>query len=249
MDNPVDVVAALRAAGSVWAEEEATLLATRFSGPRLAAAVARRTSGTPVEQVLGESSFAGIAVQLGERCFVPRARAAVLVDAAARLGPSDATIVDLGAGCGAIAAAVSARRPGAEVHAVEIDERALGWARANASAFGFSVHEGSWWAALPSSLRGRVDVAVAYLPHVPTAQLDRIHPDFRRHEPTRAVDGGPDGLQPLRDVVAGMPHWLAPGGVFVTLVAAEQVDPALQIAAFAVDEADDDAVLVWTQAT
>jgi release factor glutamine methyltransferase len=244
----MDVVAALRAAGCVRAEDEAALLSARFTNSRLAAAVARRASGVPLEQVLGAASFAGVSVKLGEGCFVPRARAAALVDVAARVGSAASVVVDLGTGCGALAAAIAARLPSAQVHAVEVDDGALAWARINASTFGFTVHAGSWWSALPASLRGSVDVAVAYLPHVPTAHLDRIHADFRLHEPLRSVDGGSDGIDPLRDVVAGTAEWLAPGGSLVTLVAAEQVDDTLRIAPFAVEEAGEDAVLVLDQA-
>jgi release factor glutamine methyltransferase len=237
----MEIVEALRAAGCVWAEEEAALLTAAFSGPSLASAVLCRASGQPLEQVIGMASFAGVSVALGEGCFVPRARAAVLVDAAAALG--ERVMVDLGAGCGGVAAALAARAPGAAVHAVEIDPTQLGWARVNAASFGFSVHAGSWWSALPASLRGAVDVAVAYLPHVPTDRLDAIHPDFRRHEPLSAVDGGVDGLDPLRAVAADVHAWLRPGGAFVTLVSSQQVGEALAIAPFAVREMEDDAVL------
>lgn len=248
MDVPSDVTAALRAAGCVRAEEEAALLSVRFDGARLAAAVARRASGVPVEQVLGRAAFAGVTVELGEGCFVPRGRATVLVDAAANLTSTASVVVDLGTGCGALAAALADRLPDAQVHAVEIDDQQLPWARRNASTFGFTVHAGSWWSALPATLRGSVDLAVAYLPHVPTAQLEWVHTDFRLHEPSGAVDGGSDGLDPLREVVAGLPGWLSPAGRFATLVAAEQVEAALRIAPFTVEEADEDAVLVLAQA-
>jgi release factor glutamine methyltransferase len=244
----MDIVAALRAAGCVRAEDEAALLSARFTGSRLAVAVARRASGVPLEQVLGAASFSGVSVALGEGCFVPRARATALVDVAARLGSAASIVADLGTGCGALAAAMACRLPAAHVHAVEIDDGELAWARINASTFGFTVHGGSWWSALPATLRGSVDLAVAYLPHVPTAQLDWIHADFRLHEPARTVDGGADGLDPLRVVTGGMAEWLSPGGSFVTLVAAEQVDNALRIAPFAVTTAGEDAILVWDQA-
>lgn len=248
MDVTVDVAAALHAAGCLRADEEAALLSARFAGPQLAAAVARRSSGVPVEQVLGSASFAGVTVELGERCFVPRTRATVLVDAAARLGSTASVVVDLGTGCGPLAAAIAERLPQAQVHGVEIDEEQLPWALRNAATFGFTAHAGSWWSALPATLQGSVDLAVAYLPHVPTAQLEWIHPDFRLHEPSRAVDGGSDGLDPLRQVLAGMAEWLAPTGRFATLVAREQVEAALRIAPFAVEDADEDVVLVLDHA-
>ena len=97
------------------------------------------------------------------------------------------------------AASLAVLLPEAEVHGVDIDEAALECARRTG---GFHVHHGSWWDGLPAELKGRVDLAVAYLPHVPTPRLSEIHADFRSNEPSLSVDGGPDGLDPLRAVLA-----------------------------------------------
>jgi len=112
----------------------------------------------------------------------------------------------------------------ARVHAVDIDPSSVVVARANGRRFGFAAHHGSWWDGLPPTLQGRVDLAVGYLPHVPSARVPDIHADFRAHEPRVSVDGGPDGLDALRAVLAGMSRWLAPNGRFVTLLSAEQAD-------------------------
>jgi release factor glutamine methyltransferase len=93
------------------------------------------------------------------------------------------------------------------------------------------VHEGDWWDALPPDLRGTLDLAVAYLPHVPTARLDEIPGDYRAHEPDLSVAGGPDGLDPLHAVLASMDDWLSPDGVLVTLVADEQLEAATVLTA------------------
>ena len=130
--------------------------------------------------------------------------------------------------------------PESEVHGVELDPTAAACARRTG---GFAVHEGSWWSGLPGSLGGRVDLAVAYLPHVPTDRLDHIHPDFRAHEPALSVDGGADGLDPLRDVLAGLDDWLTPDGVFVTLLAREQVPSGARVLA----EDEDDVVVAFAR--
>ena len=147
-------------------------------------------------------------------------------------------VVDLGCGAGALAASLASLLPSADVHGVELDPAAAACARRTG---GFTVHEGSWWSGLPDALRGRVDLAVAYLPHVPTDRLDGIHADFRNHEPSLAVDGGPDGLDPLRDVLAGLDDWLAPDGMFVTLLARDQVPPGARVLA----EEEDDVVVAF----
>ena len=243
MTDPL--VARLRAAGCVFAEDEAAEIRRVISDPfEIDRAVAARVRGYPLEQILGVARFAGVEVGLGAGVFVPRVRAAVLVDvAAAGLAPRIA--VDLGCGSGAIAAALRVRFPGAEVHACDLDPVALEFAGANGTRHGFAVHAGDWWNALPRGLHGRIDLAVAYLPHVPTARLAGIAADYREHEPDSAVDGGPDGLEPLRSVLSGL-DWLAPAGRLITLVSDEQhaaARDAVGVRPLSIDRADDDLVL------
>jgi release factor glutamine methyltransferase len=175
---------------------------------------------------LGTALFAGVEVEIGPGVFVPRTRAETLIDAAVTARPDAHVVVDLGTGSGAIAAALATRLSGADIHAADLDPAALAYARRNASRYGFTVHEGDWWDALPPELRGRIDLAVAYLPHVPTSRLDEISGDYRTHEPNVSVAGGPDGLDALREVLADMDRWLSPEGVLVTLVAEEQLGTA-----------------------
>jgi release factor glutamine methyltransferase len=246
IDDPL--VARLRAAGCVFAEEEAAEIRRVVRDPdAVEAVVAARAAGMPLEQAVGRARFAGIEVELAPGVFVPRLRAGAIVGAAVAARPAAGVVVDLGAGAGPIAAALARLIPGAAVHAVEIDPAAVTVAARNGVRLGFAVHRGSWWDALPPSLRGRVDLAAAYLPHVPTHRLAHIPRDFREHEPATAVDGGADGLDPLRAVLAGFDEWLAPGGALVTLVAGEQVETARGLVGgrrLEVIEADDDAVLV-----
>jgi release factor glutamine methyltransferase len=199
----------------------------------LADDVASRTGGMPLEQVVGWAEFGPVRVALAPGVFVPRRRAEAILGPAVAARRDARVVVDLGCGAGALAASLAMLLPSAEVHGVDLDPLALACARRTG---GFAVHQGSWWSGLPDAVRGRVDLAVAYLPHVPTERLDGIHPDFRRNEPSLAVDGGPDGLDPLRDVLAGRSDWLAPEGVFVTLLARQQVPPDARV--LAEDEED-----------
>jgi release factor glutamine methyltransferase len=229
---PDPLVARLRAVGCVFAEEEAAEI-RRVVGAdeeRADAVVAARADGIPLEHALGVALFAGVEVEVGPGVFVPRTRAEILVEAAIAARPDARVVVDLGTGSGALAAALATRLPRAEVHGVDLDPHTLTYAVRNAARYGFEVHEGDWWDALPPELRGRVDLAVAYLPHVPTARLDEIPGDYRTHEPDLSVAGGPDGLDPLRQVLADLDTWLAPDGVLVTLVAEEQLGTARELA-------------------
>lgn len=225
MTSGVDELAArLRAVGCVFAEEEAAEILRLGADPD--AIVAARAAGIPLEQALGVAVFDGLDVRVGDGVFVPRRRAEILVEAGVRERPEATAVVDLGCGSGALAAALAVRMPHAAVHACDIDPAALRYARLNAERYGFSVHEGDWWEALPDELRGRIGLAVAYLPHVPDSRLDDIPADFRDHEPEGSVAGGVDGLDPLRRVLEGVEAWLAPDGALVTLVADEQRDAA-----------------------
>ncbi len=216
-----EAVLALRAAGCVHAEDEAALIWDSYADPSArASAVADRASGRPLEQVVGWAEFGPVRVALGLGVFVPRRRAEAILEPAVALKPDARIVVDLGCGAGALAASLAVLLPDAEVHGVDVDEAALECARRTG---GFQVHQGSWWSGLPAELAGHVDLAVAYLPHVPTSQLPEIHADFRSNEPSVSVDGGPDGLDPLRAVLADADHWLAPDGAFVTLLARKQV--------------------------
>jgi release factor glutamine methyltransferase len=218
----------------VHAEDEAAAIWSTFSTPAdRAGAVASRAGGMPLEQVVGWAEFGPVRVALAPGVFVPRRRAEAILDPAVAARPDARVVVDLGCGAGALAASLAVLLPDAKVHGVELDAGAAACARRTG---GFTVHEGSWWSGLPDALRGRVDLAVAYLPHVPTDRLDGIHSDFRRNEPTLAVDGGRDGLEPLREVLAGLRAWLAPQGVFVTLLAREQVPSGARVLA---DDEDD----------
>ena len=236
MPDPLDpdpLVGRLRAVGCVFAEEEAAEL-RRVLGhdeQRADAVVTARADGIPLEHALGVALFAGIEVEVGPGVFVPRTRAEILVDAAVAARPDARVVVDLGTGSGALAAALKARLPPSAVYAVDLDPSALPYVVRNAARYHFTVHEGDWWDALPDDLRGRVDLAVAYLPHVPTARLDEIPGDYRAHEPDLSVAGGPDGLDPLRAVLRHLDAWLAPDGVLVTLVAAEQLGTARALSA------------------
>lgn len=223
MSEPDEVVARLRAAGCVFAEDEAALMRAEAAGPdHLAALVARRVGGDPLEQVLGWVAFAGRRLAVAPGVFVPRRRTELLVRLALD-GPC-AVVVDLCCGVGAVAAAVRASRPGAVVHAVDVDPVAVGLARRNAP--GAVVHAGDLDAPLPLALRGAVDVITACAPYVPSDAVALMPPEAREHEPRRALDGGADGLDVVRRIAALAPGWLAPGGRVVLEVGTTQVEAA-----------------------
>lgn len=221
-----DVVAALRAAGCVFAEDEAALLLAATDEPdALAARVARRVAGEPLEQVLGWAEFCGLRIAVVPGVFVPRRRTEVLAEQAIARTPPGSVVVDLCCGSGAVAAAVTAAVGGIEVHAADVEPAAVACAGRNLP--GAAVHEGDLFAALPGDLRGRIDVLVANAPYVPTSAIGLMPPEARNHEPPVALDGGADGLGVIRRIVAGAPEWLAAGGAVLFEVGTAQIEGAV----------------------
>jgi release factor glutamine methyltransferase len=205
------VVTRLRAAGCVFAEDEARLLTDAArTAAELDVMVERRAAGLPLEQVLGWAEFCGRRITVAPGVFVPRRRTEFLVRQAVELARSGAVILDLCCGAGAIGAALAAAVDRAEVHAADIDPAAVRCARQNLPEC--HVYQGDLYEPLPASLRGRVAVLAANVPYVPTREIGLLPPEARAHEPRPALDGGADGLDVLRRVAAAAPGWLAPGG-------------------------------------
>ena len=219
------VVARLRAAGCVFAEDEAGLLTAAARTPaELDAMVSRRAAGEPLEQVVGWAEFCGRRIAVAQGVFVPRRRTEFLVQRAAALARPGAVIVDLCCGAGAIGAALAAAVEGAEVHAADIDAAAVRCARQNIA--GGHVYQGDLYEPLPAGLRGRVTILAANVPYVPAGEIGFLPPEARVHEPPGALDGGGDGLDVLRRVAAGAPGWLAPGGHLLSEISERQTAPA-----------------------
>ncbi|WP_410565010.1 putative protein N(5)-glutamine methyltransferase [Amycolatopsis sp. cmx-4-61] len=219
------VVTRLRAAGCVFAEDEADLLVAAATTPaELDALVERRVAGLPLEHLLGWAEFHGLRVTVRPGVFVPRHRTAFLVDVAVSLAPPDPVVVDLCCGSGALGAAFAAALPPRELHAADVEPAAVECARLNLP--DAHVHRGDLYDALPASLRGRVDVLLANVPYVPSDAVATMPPEARLHEPLVALDGGADGLDLARRVAAGAPGWLAPGGTLL-IESSERQAPVL----------------------
>ncbi|MER6378785.1 putative protein N(5)-glutamine methyltransferase [Streptomyces sp. NPDC001250] len=227
--SPSAVVSALRAAGCVFAEDEAELiLATARTAAEVTSMVDRRVAGLPLEQVLGWARFHGLRVVVEPGVFVPRRRTEFLIDQALAQAPRATVVVDLCCGSGALGAALAAALDGAEVHAADIDPAAVRCAGRNLAPYGGRAHAGDLYAALPATLRGRVGILTANVPYVPTAELPLLPPEARDHEPRVALDGGADGLDVLRRVAAGAAEWLAPGGCLLTETSERQAPAAVR---------------------
>jgi release factor glutamine methyltransferase len=212
---PDVVVERLRAAGCVFAEDEAALLreAAGADAAVLESMLARRVEGEPLEVIVGWAQFRGQRLAVGPGVFVPRRRTEVLVEEAVPYAVPGTIVVELCAGVAAVASALAAEAPGIEVWAAEIDPVAVVVARRNLDPS--RVVEGDLYAPLPAHLRGRVGILIANAPYVPTDEIALMPSEARDHEPLVALDGGPDGLDVQRRVIAQAGDWLAAGGVLL----------------------------------
>lgn len=228
--EPDALLARLRAAGCVYAEEEAALLRDAADGAEdLETMVARRVAGLPLEQVVGWADFCGLRILMDPGVFVPRRRTQALVRRAVALAPPNPVVIDLCCGSGAVAAAICAMVTGARAYAADVDPAAVRCARRNLPPD--RVFEGDLFDPLPASLRGCVDLLVVNAPYVPSDELHLMPAEARLHEPRVALDGGADGLDVHRRVAARALDWLAPGGNLLIETSERQAQPAVRLLA------------------
>lgn len=179
---------------------------------RVRAIVKRRCAGEPLAYIEGVRGFHAIELRVDRNVLVPRPETEIIVEAVLELAPAAAfTVADLGTGSGAIALALAYARRDAQVVGVDISKAALDVARRNCSALGLDVEwiESDWFSRLGGR---RFDFVCCNPPYV---RSDDHHLDDLRHEPLLALDGGGDGLEAIREVLARGADHLNPGGRFL----------------------------------
>ncbi|WP_371402387.1 putative protein N(5)-glutamine methyltransferase [Kribbella sp. NBC_00662] len=225
----ITVVERLRASGSVFAEDEAALIAeSARDEAELAAMVDQRVAGLPLEYVVGWASLCGLRIAVDNGVFIPRRRTEFLVSEALRVTTAGAVVVDLACGTGALGAAVAAQRE-VTLYAADIEPAAVECARRNLVPWGGTVYQGDLFAALPERLRGQVDVLLSNVPYVPTDEIRLLPAEARLYEPHVTLDGGSDGLAVFRRVAVSAAEWLAPGGHFFVEVSERQAPVARNV--------------------
>jgi release factor glutamine methyltransferase len=215
----------LRAAGVGSARVDAELLLAHYLGverSRLSTvdgavpaeferAVERRVNREPLQYIVGRAPFRYVDVAVGPGVFIPRPETELLVDAVLPVLQPGSTVVDLGAGSGALAMAISAEAPNSRVYAVERSTAALTWLRRNAEGTGIIVVEGDVTdPELLGDLNRRVDVVVSNPPYVPAGTP--VEPEVCA-DPDEAVFAGPDGLSVIPAVIDRAAQLLRAGGV------------------------------------
>lgn len=185
---------------------------------RFAAAVKARLDGAPMAHLLGRQGFWTLDLAVSPATLIPRADSESLVEAALELFPDPGAalrVLDLGTGTGCLLLAVLAERPHAFGIGVDLrpEAAALGAANARGNGLGHRAAflAGDWAAALA----GRFDLILSNPPYIESAAIPKLMPEVARHEPHLALDGGGDGLDGYRAILAAMPRLLAPGGAAV----------------------------------
>ena len=185
--------------------------------------VRRRAAGEPLQYVTGEVAFRHLVLKVRPGVLIPRPETEVLVDTvlpavrAAIADCGEALVADLCTGSGCIALSVASECPGASVCATDISPLAVQIAAENAARLGLgdavTTLEGDLFAALPQSALGTLDVVVSNPPYIPSADVPELPAEVAGFEPHLALDGGPDGLDVFRRILAGGREWLRPGGL------------------------------------
>lgn len=192
---------------------------------KLEALAQRRLKGEPVARMMGSKEFWSLDIGLNAATLVPRPETEMLVGhGSALLFNRDATILDLGTGSGAIAIALAKELSRARVIATEIASDALEMARANAQRHGvadrISFRLGSWYEPLDPAVK--FDLIVSNPPYIMSEVIETLAPDVRDYDPRRALDGGWDGLEAYRAIIAPARKWLNPGGYLAVEIGSTQ---------------------------
>lgn len=179
--------------------------------------IARRRLREPVAQLTGQREFWSLELEIDRHVLVPRPETEVLVEEALELLPSEepALLVDVGTGSGCISLALLSERADLRVLAIDIDRRATKRAVKNAAKHDLSDRMSVVIGDLLEPVGGPVDLVVANLPYIPSAEIGDLEPEVSEWEPRRALDGGEDGLDLFRLLLPQAHRVLRPGGGLV----------------------------------
>jgi release factor glutamine methyltransferase len=180
--------------------------------------IARRMTGEPIARIAGEKEFWSRSFKLGADTLVPRPETETLVEVALSIFPGrnvELRVLDLGTGSGILLAAILLERPRAIGVGVDRSEAALRIARENLKGLGLGDRAqficGDWSAALAT----RFDLIVANPPYIASAQIATLSREVRDHDPRLALDGGADGLDAYRAIIAELPQLLSARGAAI----------------------------------
>ena len=199
---------------------------------RYAANVARRAQHEPLAYILGHQEFCGLDFVVDRRVLIPRHETETLVELALNRARKIASpvIVDVGTGSGAIALTLAHRLPHARIIAIDVSLDALAVARMNAARLNLHTRVEFLEGDLLAPFIGSFNILIANLPYIPSQRFDQLPREVRAFEPRLALDGGADGLDVMRRLLAQIESHAARGAVMLLEISEEQGDAAIQLA-------------------
>lgn len=203
----------------------------------------RRLCGEPTAYIIRRADFYDIELAVTPAAAIPRPETELLVEEASALAirrlqdtPS-LSIADVGTGCGAIALALATHLPSAQIIATDISPAALVLAQRNAERLGLSSSLRFLHGDLLAPLEQPVDIVVANLPYVRSAEWESLPAEIRCYEPREALDGGPDGLRVIERLLRQAPPLLRPGAALLLEIGYDQGPPIVALASEVFPEA------------
>lgn len=195
----------------------------------------RLANRTPVQYLAGRTPWRQFSLKVTPAVLIPRQETEAIIDLVADRTPDglkSGNWVDLGTGSGAIAIGLASVMPLATIYAVDLSREALAVAAENAAACGYDerLHflEGSWWQPFANSGK-KFAAMVSNPPYIPTTIVAELAPEVRDREPHLALDGGSDGLDAIRHLVAASPIYLVSGGIWLVEIMAGQGNAVRQL--------------------
>jgi release factor glutamine methyltransferase len=206
----------------------------RQNRARLRQMVKARADRRPLQYILGHDEFYGRRFEVNESVLVPRQETELLVEKCLEKLPEecgDMWAVDIGTGSGVIAVTLACERPDLRVAATDSSESALEVARQNARQNGVeervAFFQGHLCEPLPEEIIGDesgVGLLATNPPYIPTDKIEELQPEVSRWEPREALDGGPDGVDVIRELLPAAAPVLRPGGWLVMELGEDQAD-------------------------
>jgi release factor glutamine methyltransferase len=199
---------------------------------RFRALVARRARREPMAHILGRREFWSLTFKVTADTLDPRPDSEMLVQAVLDQIPDRSAplrLVDFGTGTGCLLLALVHELPAAKGLGVDISEKALSVARANAAALSLDLraafHHGNW----DDGLDPTFDVLISNPPYIPGGEIAALQPEVAQYEPRLALDGGADGLCAYRRLAPAAVRLLTPGGLAAFEIGAGQNDSVVRI--------------------
>jgi release factor glutamine methyltransferase len=190
--------------------------------PRFRVALDQRLRHLPMARILGQAGFWTLELEVGAETLIPRADSETLIEAALEAGIAPRRILDLGTGTGCLLLAALAEFPEAWGIGLDLRPEAASLAKHNADRNGLGERArflaGDWAAAIT----GRFDLILSNPPYIESGAIGSLMPEVAQHEPSSALDGGPDGLDAYRLILRELPRLLAPGGLAILELGAGQ---------------------------